>query len=171
VNPFLGFRFWFPRNGRLYPLRVRAGGAAPWQPGINDATCDQASHAEPPPGDTCMCGLHSFYELDWMIEWLKGSPVWEIPESHPRGRLVLGITRNWGRLSPGRQTMAAQHAEIIALLDWPDHDDRKYAPDLSELAWAYGVPIVALGAADAWAAEFGVPMPDHLKPAGAAPPS
>jgi hypothetical protein len=64
--------------------------------------------------------------------------------------------------------MAAQHAEIIALLDWPDPDDRKYAPDLSELARSYRVPIVAFAAADAWAAEFAAPMPGHLKPTGAA---
>jgi hypothetical protein len=168
VKPFLGFRFWFPRGGRLYPLRVRAGGAPPWQAGINDATCDLESHAEPAPGDTCACGLHSFYELDYMIEWLQRSPVWEIPASHPRGRLVLGITRSWGRIAPGRQTMAAQHAEIIALLDWPEPDDRRYAPDLSELARSYRVPIVAFAAADAWAAEFAAPMPGHLKPTGAA---
>jgi len=167
VNPLLGYRFWFPHNGRLYPLRVRAGGAPPWRPGINDATCDLDSHADPPPGEACRCGLHSFYELDWMIEWLEGSPVWEIPAAHPRGRLVLGITRNWGRIAPGRQTMAAQHAEIIALLDWPDPEHRKHAPDLSELARSYGVPIVSLPAADAWAAEFAAPMPDELKPAGA----
>jgi hypothetical protein len=160
--PVLGFRFFFARDGGLFPLHGRPTVAAPWRPGVNEAACRRGGHPEPPPGDDCGCGLHSFYDLDWMQRWLKLSPIWDVRHGHPRGALVFAVTRSWGRIAAGRQTMAAQSAEVLALVDAPELADLHVA--LVAVARAYGVPVVPLDGAGAWAAEFASPMPFELRP-------
>lgn len=165
TSPVLGFRFWFARDERLYPLHGRTAIARPWLAGVNEAACRVGRHpGEPPPGEQCGCGLHSFYDPDWMLRWLRLSPIWPVRRGHARGRLVYGVTRSWGRVAPGRQTLAAQYAEIIALLDAGD-DDEVGSEQLTVLARAYALPVVPLTSAAAWGAEFASPMPPALRPA------
>lgn len=163
TTPVAGFRFFFARDSQLYPLHGSAAVALPWQPGVNDAACRRGGHPEPPPGDTCGCGLHSFYDLDWMQRWLKLSPIWDVRHDHPRGALLFAVTRSWGRIAAGRVSMAAQHAEVLALIDAPELEGLGGA-ELLVAARGYGVPVVPLGGAPAWAAEFGSPMPSELRP-------
>lgn len=141
IDPVLGFRFWFAREGSLYPLHGPSATARPWLPGVNEAGCKLGGHAEPPPGDTCGCGLHSFYDPVWMLGWLKASPIWQLRNGHPRGRLVFGITRSWGRVAAGRQSLAAQYAEVLALLDGAQLDvvERRV---LIPLTRRYDIPVL-----------------------------
>lgn len=162
TEPVLGFRFWFTRDDQLYPLHGRTAITRPWLPGVNEAACRIAGHPEAPPGDTCGCGLHSFYDPQWMLRWLKLSPIWEVRRDHPRGQLVFGITRSWGRVAAGRQSLAAQNAEVLALLDTPELDDLGHS-DLLRLARAYGVPVVPFATAELWASEFSTTMPHELR--------
>jgi hypothetical protein len=164
TSPVLGCRFFFARDESLYPFHGRTAVTLPWIAGVNEAACRNGDHDEPPPGDDCGCGLHSFYDLDWMLRWLKLSPIWETRYDHPRGKLVFAVTRSWGRIAAGRQTMAAQYAEILALIDTPELDDLE-RDDLLTLARAYGVPLVPFAGAGPWAAEFGPTMPHELRPA------
>ncbi len=164
TGPVLGFRFWFARDDGLYPLRGRTATALPWLPGVNDASCRSAGHAEPPPGDTCGCGLHSFYEPEFMLRWLALSPLWEIRHGHPRGALVFGVTRSWGRMAAGRQSLAAQHAEVLALLDSPELGVLS-RDDVRRLARGYDISVVPHASALVWASEFGSVMPGELRPA------
>lgn len=168
IDPVLGFRFWFARDGCLHPLHGRAAVARPWLPGVNEAGCRRDAHAQPPPGDACGCGLHSFYDPEWMLGWLKLSPIWDVRHGHPRGQLVFGITRSWGRVAAGRQSLAAQYADVLALLDAPELDDLDHDA-LLRLALAYDVPVVPFASAALWASEFGTPMPRELRPSHPVP--
>ncbi|MGH2919554.1 MAG: hypothetical protein ACRDLS_13305 [Solirubrobacteraceae bacterium] len=168
TEPVLGYRFWFAREGWLYPMHGRTATARPWLAGVNEARCTLDRHADPPPGETCGCGLHSFYDPEWMLRWLKLSPIWDVRRGHPRGQLVCGITRSWGRVAPGRQSLVAQYAGVLALLDAPELDELDLG-ELVGLARAYEVPVVPFASAQVWAAEFGTPMPDELRPAPPVP--
>lgn len=151
IEPVLGFRTWDLRSdGFLRPYS--RFGAAPWRPGVNEATCHAApaSHGEGhrehrAPHPTCRCGLYALHSL-------------RTPQLLPSLRAV-GAIAAWGDLEVHHTGFRAQYACVIGLVE----PRRAYStPDLlrslKRAAERYGVPLLAERDLEASVREHATPL-------------
>jgi len=140
----IGFRAWkTSRDGMLRALINRDV----WRPGPNRSRCARAPISRPRcrdgPALECGCGLYAYHELERALE---------------RGR-VHGVVAGWGRTIVHPGTWRAQFAQVLALVD-----EGRDARLLRALAARYEVAIVPAAGAMDYALEFGLPVPEELRP-------
>jgi hypothetical protein len=140
----IGFRGWRPtRDGMLRALAHRDV----WQPGPNRSRCARAPISRPRCQDgptlECACGLYAYHDLERALG---------------RGRMH-GVVAGWGRTIVHPGTWRAQFAQVLALVD-DDGDPRL----LRDLAVRYRVALVPIDEALAYGLEFGLPVPEELRP-------
>ncbi len=155
AQPVIGFRYWSLRANELRPYRDFSS-VPSWRRGVNEASC---AEPHPSPAMDCECGLHSFYTLEGLLDWLNLPSL-----KQDRPGEVVGITRSWGRVAVFGGSLAAQFSEVIALAD-----SRSDPDGLRALSSFYEVPLIGRDGLGAWAAEFGGPVPMRLRPAAESP--
>jgi hypothetical protein len=158
VEPVVGFRAWRMVEGRLLSPYIPCH----WQGRTMHAVCYPANrvllkgrgwlaepHASPHPA--CKCGIYAYHRPGTQAYFGE----WEWTE---------GVVIAWGRIEAHAQGLRAEHARVEALaLPGPAEPERRRLA--GAIAEALGVPLVARGGLEAFAAEVGAPLPAALRPA------
>jgi hypothetical protein len=145
VPTIIGYRAW--NVGRDASLRSITGRDV-WRPEPMRAFCTATPFQKPTcgrlaPQRDCDCGLHAYHDVETC---LRRGPV-------------HGIVAGWGRVIVHCNCWRAQWAQVVALINtgWDPALVRR-------IARRYHVPVVPRREAEAFAAEFGAPVPRHLIP-------
>ncbi|MGA2009251.1 MAG: hypothetical protein ABSH51_01770, partial [Solirubrobacteraceae bacterium] len=146
VTAVIGFRQWRLIGSELWSLR----GSDHWEPGLQTAVCDAATHPGPAPAKGCTCGIHAWYD-----------PT-------PRGAsaatrdLVAGAVALWGTIELHAHGMRAEHGVVVALAlpySWGVKRRRILAA-----ADAFGVVAVPARTLKAAALAHGEVIPRRMRP-------
>lgn len=155
----IGFRQWRIRVSELFAMMhgVR------WTPGKNTAECHARSHLrigettrDPcphPPREGCGCGLYALHSPDdlWYSTVSPGVPAPAL--------IVSGVIVGWGEVLVHNSGWRAEFARIVAL-----GIPTRFPEMVSDLGRDYGVPYVPVRELAGIAGEFGVPVPETLRP-------
>lgn len=135
--PVIGYRFWEAGLKSMSTNYV-------WQPGVNTAKCEfygmraafpfNIHHRAPMPH--CSCGFYATHEL----------------EVYP----YSGIIQAWGRIQRhGTEGFRAEHARIIALIDWGYED---WNNELRRQATRLNVPILSTEEIESFVKQYGISL-------------
>lgn len=161
----LGYRLFMARGEHRTRL-ASVGVPNVWRPGVNDARCllppeFAGGHGRPhrAPDPQCACGLYAYH---------RPMAVWGTREYgfDAAGGLctVAAVTLSWGRIELHHDGVRAEHAEILALITYPDH--RRQLARVQTIAQAYGVRCMTeeeVRDLDHMR-RFGEPVPEQLRP-------
>lgn len=119
-----------------------------WEPGVNEARCDQGKDHEAPAPD-CECGLYAYHSLQ---------------ELGPDDG-VIGVVAAWGRLEVHHDGFRAERARILALART---DCEVFEPEtfrhIEAVAARYHLPLVPLRQLESVGMEHGSPVPPRFRP-------
>ena len=156
----VAFRSWRLAGDRLVSPFIPCR----WQDRVMHAACFDANRGlqrgigwldEPhdSPHEACQCGLYGYY-TPGPRSWF-GEAYW-----------CEGVVSAWGRLVVHSDGFRAEHARVEALAV-PSHLVRFGAAHVHRAAEGLGVPLVAHGELEGFAASLGGSVPDALRPAPA----
>jgi hypothetical protein len=175
----VGFRQW--RVNDDLQLRATARNAHVWVPGENRAVCDplprtatfgpislrwDGSYDDPPPPKKCdhaptpecECGLYALHSPNDL--WYGKKNLWQADP------LIAGVVCAWGRLEVHHGGFRAEFARVCALAAPESKRDCAVA---RAVAADYGVPLVDAGTLAQVASEYGVSVPEAMRPEKPAP--
>ena len=175
-GPIVGIRVWLVNRNGLLPLKLGLKGTNStyiWDPGVNEARCNTYSPATPVwltktskpqhakdkrvPGEACICGFHAFYSLTDLLRYFEQLHMKYILQAG-----VIGIVRGWGHTRLHPDGWRTQFAEPIALFHGlHESDGEGYLKQLAEI---YSLPLLGPGAYPHIMSEFGIIVPEDLRP-------
>src|SRR5579884_1748283 len=148
-SPILGFRAWRLHAGSLWPVRDSA--RCSWPLGDVRASCEawerdiSLGHAAPAPGQSCVCGLYAYHELEVLErELMDGVDVW-------------GAVLGWGRVEVHQDGFRSEWQRPVVVSGVPWHYDARRG-EIREAAAQYGAVHAAWDDLDTIAREFGDPL-------------
>lgn len=154
----VGYRAWnLDPVGYLHSIGVNHV----WRPGLNTATClmgygPGCGYVPSPIGSGCgACGLYGFHRAS-SIAHADGAG-WGRPN-------IGGLICAHGHLEIHPDGFRAEHAKVVALVARQGGHELTLA--LARAAQMYGVNLVHPAEIEAVASEFGIAVPDELKPGG-----
>lgn len=169
----IGYRQW--RVTSDLELRAAHKRKAVWATGVNVAECHKSNDyimvyddEDPPepkrcksaPGQDCECGIYALYSPDdfW---YGKGGKAWIFGSHAEPDPLVSGVIVAWGEMEVHYSGFRAQYARAVALAT---PDSPRDAVIAKAVADRYGVPLVPANELPRIAAEFGIDVPETMRP-------
>lgn len=166
----IGYRQW--RVTVELELRAAHKSTQKWTRGDNTAVCipdNDALTGRPrkackhSPSEDCNCGIYALHDPSDFWYGKGGSKNGRLgfALSSDTDPLVSGVIIAWGALQVHHGGFRAQHARIVALALPESPRDAAVA---RAAASAYAVPCVPIEELPGIASEFGIPIPEELRP-------